>query len=119
MCILCGILQGDSATTIAGRQLIDDSVTRWYHCMSRCVRGASLLRNESSDRNAWLEDRIEELAQIFAVGVGGFSVMDNHLHLLLRLDPEVASGWSDEEVVRRWGARTGAGPFLAINASER
>jgi len=37
------------------------------------------------------------------VSVGGFSVMDNHLHLLVRLDPEVARGWSDEEVVRRWG----------------
>jgi REP element-mobilizing transposase RayT len=30
-------------------------------------------------------------------------VLDNHLHLLLRLDPDVANGWSDEEVVRRWG----------------
>ena len=89
--------------TIARRQLIDVSVTRWYHCMSRCVRGASLLRSESSDRKAWLEDRIEELAQIFALGVGGFSVMDNHLHLLLRLDPDVAASWSDEDVVRRWG----------------
>ena len=59
--------------TIARRQLIDVSVARWYHCMSRCVRGASLLRSESSDRKAWLEDRIEELAQIFALGVGGFS----------------------------------------------
>ena len=88
--------------TIARSQLIDVSVARWYHCMSRCVRGASLLRSESSDRKAWLEDGIEELAQIFALGVGGFSVMDNHLHLLLRLDPEVAS-WSDEDVVRRWG----------------
>jgi hypothetical protein len=29
--------------------------------------------------------------------------MDNHLHVLLRLDQEVADGWSDEEVVRRWG----------------
>jgi hypothetical protein len=25
------------------------------------------------------------------------------LHLLVRLDPNVAEGWSDEEVVRRWG----------------
>ena len=33
----------------------------------------------------------------------GFTVMDNHLHVLLLLDPEVASGWSDEGVVRRWG----------------
>jgi REP element-mobilizing transposase RayT len=37
------------------------------------------------------------------VAVGGFSVLDNHLHLLVRLDPEVAVGWSDEEIVRRWG----------------
>jgi REP element-mobilizing transposase RayT len=29
------------------------------------------------------------------VSVGGFSVMNNHLHLLLRLDPEVARAWSD------------------------
>jgi REP element-mobilizing transposase RayT len=37
------------------------------------------------------------------VAVGGFSVMDNHLHVLVRLDPDVALAWSDEEVVRRWG----------------
>ncbi len=29
--------------------------------------------------------------------------MDNHLHVLVRLDQQVAAGWSDEEVVRRWG----------------
>jgi REP element-mobilizing transposase RayT len=46
---------------------------------------------------------LQELAEIFAVSVGGFSVMDNHLHVLVRLDPDVAPGWSDEDVVRRWG----------------
>jgi hypothetical protein len=29
--------------------------------------------------------------------------MDNHLHVLLRLDPAVARTWPDDEVVRRWG----------------
>jgi hypothetical protein len=28
--------------------------------------------------------------------------MDNHLHVLVRLDPEVAAAWSDEDVVPRW-----------------
>jgi hypothetical protein len=51
----------------------------------------------------WIENRLEELAEIFAVAVGGFSVMENHLHVLLRLDPDVAQAWSDDEVVRRWG----------------
>ena len=57
----------------------------------------------TSDRKVWIETRLRELAEIFAVAVGGFSVLDNHLHVLVRLDPEVAQGWSDEEVVRRWG----------------
>ena len=29
--------------------------------------------------------------------------MDNQLHLLLRIDPDAAKDWSDQEVVRRWG----------------
>lgn len=28
--------------------------------------------------------------------------MDNHLHLLLRLDPDEAKSWSDMEVIERW-----------------
>jgi len=67
------------------------------------VRRASLLGEGQDDRKAWIEQRLQELAQVFAVAVGGFSVMDNHLHLLLRIDPDVAKDWSDEGVVRRWG----------------
>jgi REP element-mobilizing transposase RayT len=79
------------------------SVTRWYHCVTRCVRRAFLLNDGEFDRRQWIENRTQELSGIFAISVGGFSVMDNHLHLLVRLDPDVATGWSDEEVVRRWG----------------
>jgi hypothetical protein len=89
--------------TLARSQLVDVSVTRWYHCITRCVRRALLLADGRFDRKDWIERRLQELAEIFAVSVGGFSVLDNHLHLLVRLDPELANGWSDEEVVRRWG----------------
>ena len=88
---------------IARAQLVDVTLTRWYHCITRCVRRAFLLGEGDHNRREWLENRLEELAGIFAVAVGGFSVMNNHLHLLLRLDPEVAQAWSDDEVVRRWG----------------
>jgi REP element-mobilizing transposase RayT len=54
-------------------------------------------------RKGWIESRIDELAEIFAIAVGRFSVMDNHLHVLMRLDQDVAKSWSDEEAVRRWG----------------
>ena len=80
---------------IARAQLVDVSLTRWYHCVTRCVRRAFLLGEGDHNRKLWLQNRLEELAEIFAVSVGGFSVMNNHLHLLLPLDPEVARAWSD------------------------
>ena len=89
--------------TIARAHLVDIAMTRWYHCVTRCVRRAFLLGEGPIDRKEWIDRRLEELAKIFAISVGGFSVMDNHLHLLVRLDPDIASGWTDEEVVRRWG----------------
>jgi hypothetical protein len=91
--------------TIARAHLIDPSVTRWYHCITRCVRRAFLLGEGegSEDRKTWIDRRLRELSEIFSISVAGFSVMDNHLHVLVRLDPQVAAGWSDEEVVRRWG----------------
>ena len=95
--------------TMARKHLVDVSVTRWYHCVTRCVRRAFLLAEgpllgeERLNRKEWIEHRLQELAEFFAVSIGGFSVLDNHLHLLVRLDPDVATGWSDDEVVRRWG----------------
>jgi putative transposase len=89
--------------TIARAQLVDVTLTRWYHCITRCVRRAFLLGEGDHNRKEWIENRLEELSEIFAIGIAGFSVMDNHLHVLLRLDPHVAQAWSDEEVVGRWG----------------
>jgi hypothetical protein len=89
--------------TIPRANLIDTHITRWYYCITRCVRRASLLAEGAFDRKKWLEYRLEELAEIFAISVGGFSVQDHELHLLLRLEPAQGAAWSDAEVVRRWG----------------
>jgi len=87
---------GDFTIAIARAHLLDPSVTRWYHCITRCVRRAFLLGEGESNRKVWIEKRIEELAQIFSIAVGGFAVLDNHLHPLVRLDPDVAAAWSAE-----------------------
>ncbi len=88
--------------TVARKTLVDVSLTRYYHCISRCVRGAFLCGEGFEHRKQWIEDRLEILATQFAVSVCGFAVMDNHLHVLLRLDPSVSKDWTDEEIVRRW-----------------
>ncbi len=58
---------------IARAQLVDLTVTRWYHCVTRCVRRAFLLGGGDHNRKEWLENRLEDLAKIFAVSVGGFA----------------------------------------------
>jgi REP element-mobilizing transposase RayT len=88
--------------TAARSQLVDVSVTRYYHCISRCVRRAFLCGEGFEHRKQWIEDRLQTLSECFAASVCGFAVMDNHLHVLVRLEPDAASGWSAEDVVRRW-----------------
>jgi hypothetical protein len=36
-------------------------VTRWYHCITRCVRRALLLGEGPDDRKEWIERRLQEL----------------------------------------------------------
>lgn len=85
--------------TIPRSKLVDPGVSRWYHCITRCVRQASLL---DDSRKQWIEDRLAEVSGIFAISVGGFAILDNHLHFLIRLDPDVAAAWSPKDVIARW-----------------
>jgi hypothetical protein len=88
--------------TVARSQLVDVSVTPWYHVISKTVRDAFLLRDDGFDRKQWIEDRLELLAKVFAIDVASFTVLDNHLHVLICLEPDHVKDWSDEEVTRRW-----------------
>jgi len=67
------------------------------------MRQAFLCGEGCGHRKQWVEDRLKELAGIFAIDVCAYAVLDNHLHVVLILNNEVARGWSDEDVVRRWG----------------
>jgi hypothetical protein len=47
----------------------DVTVTRWCHCVSRSVRKGFLLRERDGNREEWLENRLEGLAEIFAIEI--------------------------------------------------
>jgi len=67
--------------TIARAHLVDPTVSRWYHFVTPCVRRAFLLGEGQHDRKLWIETRLEELAESFAISVGGFSILDNLLRI--------------------------------------
>jgi len=79
-----------------------------YHCFSRCVRRAflygfdPLTSQDYSHRKAWLVERLQYLATIFAIEVCAYAIMDNHYHVILRLIPGLVASWSDWEVAKRW-----------------
>jgi hypothetical protein len=95
------------------------------HIVARCVRRAFLCGDDPvsgqkfDHRRTWIRDHLEALAASFGIEVISFAVMDNHLHVLLRLDSPRAESWSDDEVARRWlrlfPLRTVDGPALQVS----
>ena len=53
--------------TMARSRLVDPSVTRWYHCITRRVWRAFPLGEGANDRKPWIENRIQELAEIVSI----------------------------------------------------
>lgn len=53
-------------------------------------------------RKRWLVTRIKQLSAQFAIDVCAYAVMSNHYHLVLHVNQDDASSWTDEEVIRRW-----------------
>ena len=90
--------------TYARRHLLDLRDPGWVHCVSRCVRRAFLVEGDSasSSRKTWVEQRLGVVGSVFSCRVAAYAVMSNHLHVVVRMDPTVATQWSAEEVVRRW-----------------
>src|ERR1700733_14404754 len=94
--------------TYARRQVVLEDEVGVYHCIARCVRRAFLCGmdpytgRDYSHRKEWILDRMRELAGLFAIEVCGYSVMSNHLHLVLRNRPDIAERWSDGEIALRW-----------------
>ena len=82
--------------------------TPYYHVVSRCVRRTYLCGVDRSTgrsfehRRGWIEDRIRLLSSIFSVDICAYAVMSNHYHIVLKLSPDEAHGWSAEEVLTRW-----------------
>ncbi len=82
--------------------------TPFYHICSRTVRKAFLcgVDKETGDsyehRRTWIQKRIFQLSQVFAIDICAHAVMHNHLHLVLHVDVEKVKTWSTAEILKRW-----------------
>ena len=103
--------------TQARKRLVSLSDTPYYHCVSRCVRRAFLCGKDSvtgfdfEHRRQWIVDRMQELADIYAIDLCAYAVMSNHYHVVVRIDAKQVSLWNEREVAERW-CQLFAGPML-------
>jgi len=96
--------------TVARETQINLDSTRYYHCISRCVRRAFLCgedpvtRKNFDHRKEWVVEKLAFLAEQFSINVCAYAVMSNHIHLVLEVDNEACIHWSNEEVISRTSA---------------
>jgi REP element-mobilizing transposase RayT len=89
-------------------QQISLSDTPYYHICSRTVRKAFLCGVDKETgvsyehRRRWIEKRIFQLSQVFAIDICAHAVMHNHLNLVLHADSEQVNNWSTLDVLTRW-----------------
>jgi hypothetical protein len=82
--------------------------TPHYHRVSRCVRRSFLcgkdkfMGQSSEHRRGWVEERLLFLSSVFSIGICAYAVMNNHTHVVLCVDKDLADNWSMEEVIKRW-----------------
>jgi REP element-mobilizing transposase RayT len=95
--------------TRARKQLISLDTTPYYHTISRCVRRAFLCGEDTltgknyEHRKQWAIDRLRELSGVFAIDICAYAIMSNHYHLVVRINSQKAQGWSEAQVIERWG----------------
>ncbi|MCC6680743.1 MAG: hypothetical protein IT445_07560 [Phycisphaeraceae bacterium] len=103
------------------RNQIDLRSTTVYHVVSRCTRALHLLKDQQPSlstkssatvpdspagdrlpRKDWILLWLRDLATHFALEIVGFALMDNHVHVLVNLQPGRVEKWSDKQVAERW-----------------
>ena len=81
-----------------------------YACQ-RCVRRAYLAGDDPVTgksfefRRKWIRRRLELLSAVIGLDVLTYAILSNHLHVVLRTQPDVVETWSDEEAAKhghRW-----------------
>ena len=89
-------------------EIMDPAEVQVLHCVQRCVRRAFLCGEDPytgqsyEHRREWIRQRLEFLASVFGIDCLTYTVLSNHLHVVLRSRPDVVATWSDEQVARRW-----------------
>ena len=90
------------------KTLVSIADTPYYHCINRCVHRAFLCGKDAltgrcyEHRRQWMQERLEHLQSIFCIDLCSYALMNNHYHLVIKLNPDKAEQLTATEVCERW-----------------
>ncbi len=99
--------------------LVSVADTPYYHCVGRCVRQAFLCGEDRfsgksyAHRRTWIVERLALLADVFAIDLCAYAVMNNHYHIVVKLEPARSQQWTAYEVAYRWSRVFSGGEVVA------
>ena len=94
--------------TTARRKLINEQATPYYSITTNCVRRTFLNGFDKSTgkdyeyRRQWIEDKMFDLVDVFAIDICSYTIMSNHYHLVLHIDKKTAVSWTFKQIFERW-----------------
>jgi len=53
-------------------------------------------------RRQWIEDKLLDISQLFAIDICAYAIMSNHYHVVLYIDKEQADNWNRDDVIKQW-----------------
>ena len=84
--------------------------TRYYQCISRCVRQMFLCGTDESSKNSfehrkqWIKNRMQFLSQHFAIDICSYAIMSNHYHIVLKVNINWLMSLSQQDIISHWSA---------------
>ena len=94
--------------TKARKYTVDKNLSAHYHVVNKCVQSVFLMGDDLErqisygHRREWFHERLVFLANVFTLEIGGFAIMSNHYHLLLKTRPDKTESLKDADVAKRW-----------------
>ena len=77
-----------------------DGTRGTFHVISRCTRRQWLMHGQYAHRKAWVCALLAELLDVFQVDLHAWTVMANHVHLVLRPRPDRVEAMDAERLTR-------------------
>lgn len=90
------------------KKYLDLDSTKHYHCITRCVRRSflcgydELTKKDYNYRKEIIQNLLKILTKAYSIEVCSYSIMCNHIHLVLYVNESKVQSFSQDDILNSW-----------------